>query len=504
MVLGIDLGTSNTVAATVSRDGAAVVIPDAGNKDLQSTPTKVLIDKNRAFAGQFAESLFELYPQKKLLSFFKRFFGTGMPVYTDEMNNPWFSEGLAALILRKVKHDAAVFIPDGFEQCVITVPAHYNDVQRKSVFEAARLAELDLSAIIDEPVAAALNYGSGVPAKSEELTLVYDFGGGTFDLTLITQNENHLHVIAKDGIDKLGGKEFDEIIASEVRSGYETAIGRSFPEDPLNQNRLQKLSEELKIEISKEEVAYVSKWILAGKEAFECVVPAHEYRTKAEDLIRKTGAAVTRCLRSMGLQLQDIQNVILIGGTSNSHQVYQYWKELTKNTNTRVVYHQPLNGVAKGAALYAQSLATGSGNLFRSIELKSVSTYHIGLRKPGETAIDLMIHRNSPLPVSAQRRFTVTPTGLPLFKMEVVQYWDEGEMQVLGCIELDASFPVIEDFVLELQLENKANGTIGLKLRDAANGKEIKFTFSRNRSQYQYNYQQQKNLLDNIIINNSI
>lgn len=502
MVLGIDLGTSNTVAATVSRDGAAVVIPDAGNKELQNTPTKVLIDKNRAFAGHFAESLFELYPQKKLLSFFKRFFGSGVPVFMDEMNNPWFSEALAALILRKVMHDAAVFMPDGYDQCVITVPAHYNDIQRKSVYEAARLADLEITAIIDEPVAAALNYGAGVPTKTEELTLVYDFGGGTFDLTLITQNEDHLHVIAKDGIDKLGGKEFDEIIASEIRHGYERAYGRPFPEDSLNQNRLQKLSEELKIEISREEAAYVSKWILAGRDAFECVVPAYEYRRKAGELVRQTGTAVNRCLRSMGLQLKDIQNVILIGGTSNSNLVYQYWQDQTRDTHTRVVYHQPLNGVAKGAALYAQSLAAGSGNLFRSIELKSVSTYNIGLRQPGESAIDLLIHRNSPLPVSAQRRFRIKPSGVAQFALEVVQYWDEGELQVLGLLQLEAGTSVIQDFMLEVNIENKANGTIGVKVRNADTGRDQRFTFKPLKSTYQYNFQQQKILVDSVLLNN--
>jgi molecular chaperone DnaK (HSP70) len=503
MVLGIDLGTSNTVAATVSRDGAAVIIPDVNNKDLQSTPTKVLINNNRAYVGNFAENIFEIYPDKKLLSFFKRYFGTGRPLHVDEQQGAWFSEGLAALVLKKVINDVELYLPDGFEKCVITVPAHYNDIQRKSVYEAARLANLELSAIVDEPVAAALYYGSGHQQVNDELTLVYDFGGGTFDLTLITQNNNHLHVIAKDGIDRLGGKEFDEIVATEIKKGYQAVTGRSFPDDPLSQNRLQKSAEQFKIDINTNDLPLASQWMLIGRDAIEYRMITAEYKKQAAELIEKTGIAVNRCLRSMGLQLSDIQKIILIGGTSSSKLVFDYWLNRTKDTDTKVIYHQPLNSVAKGAALYAQSLTTkqnSAGGAYRPIELKSVSTYNIGLQPPGGSGIDLLIHRNSPLPVSAQRLFKITQGNAQIFSVDICQYWEEDDPQVLGTLQLETS--IISEFLLELNLENKANGTIGLKLRNADTGADVKFSFQRKKSDFQYNYQLQKNLVDAVYLNN--
>ena len=506
MVLGIDLGTSNTVASTLSRDGTPVIVPDANDKNLQSTPSVILLEGNRAYAGAFAQNLFELYPQKKMLAFFKRHFGSGLPVHTDEKGKSWHSEGLAALLLKKVLNDADMYIPEGFSKSVITVPAHYNDTQRKSVLEAARLANIDLSAILDEPVAAALYYGSDNRTVEDELTLVYDFGGGTFDLTLITQNNNHLHVIAKDGIEKLGGKEFDEIIAQYIMDGYKSAFKRDFPsQDPLSVNRLQKNAEEIKIKINNTDRALVREPLLFGKNAFEFRIFTEAYQRQALELIEKTGMTVQRCLRGMGLQLSDIQKIILIGGTSSSKLVHDYWLKKTANTATKVIYHQPLNSVAKGAALYAASLTNpdSGGGFVQSLHLKSVSTYNIGIQNPGSSTIEQLIHRNSPLPASAKKLYKIREGQAASFSITICQYWDESEPQELGSIRLDKGGKT-GDFLLEMNIENKTNGTIGLKLKDADSGRDIRFTFNRKQSQHQYSYQEQLQLVNGIFLNNII
>ena len=253
MVLGIDLGTSNTVASTLSRDNSAALIPDAFNKQMHITPSVVLIEDRKAFAGMFAENLFETFPNRQMISFFKRNFGTQTPVFFDDFKNAWFSETVASLILRKIKYDAEIYLPDGFDQCVITVPAHYNDVQRKSVIDAAKLADIELSAIIEEPVAAALFYSSEGKKIDDEIILVYDFGGGTFDLTLITKTGNQLNVIAKDGVNKLGGKEFDEIVKNTIYENYQNTFKTTFPADKLTVNRMQKIAEQIKIELNNKE-----------------------------------------------------------------------------------------------------------------------------------------------------------------------------------------------------------------------------------------------------------
>lgn len=504
MVLGIDLGTSNTVAASLSRDGSPVLIPDANNKDVQITPSIALIEGRKAYAGNFAENLYETLPDKQIISFFKRSFGTQDPVYFDDDKNAWFSETVASLVLRKVKNDAELYLPDGYKQAVITVPAHYNDVQRKSVIEAARLADLELTAIIEEPVAAALFYGSFNKKIDEEIILIYDFGGGTFDLTLITKSGNQLNVIAKDGVNKLGGKEFDDIVQHSIREDYEKAFGNKLPTDKLTGNRLQKIAEKIKIELNDADTPRnISKWIMVGRDAFEATFYYDIYAAQATQLIVKTEQAVNRCLRSLGMQFSDINKVVLIGGTSSSKLVYNFWKQKV-GPQQELVYHQPLSSVAKGAALYAASFSNGNSQEIVPIDLKSVSTYNIGLIMANDPRrqIDLLIHRNTPLPVSSKKTYKVNPQQTEYVNIELCQFWDPQEdVHKLGTIKA-GPFSLMSEFYLEVAVENRLNGTIGIKVRNADNGKDIKFEFIRKASDHKYDYQQQKSMVDNIYLNN--
>lgn len=504
MVLGIDLGTSNTVAASLSRDGSPVLIPDANNKDNQITPSIALIEGNKAYAGGFAENLYESLPDKQIISYFKRSFGTQEPVYFDDFKNAWFSETVASLIIKKVKYDAELYLPDGFKQAVITVPAHYNDVQRKSVIEAARLADLELTAIIEEPVAAALFYGNFNKKIDEEIILIYDFGGGTFDLTLITKSGSQLNVIAKDGVNKLGGKEFDEIVHNTIREDYEKAFGTPFPTDKLTSNRIQKIAENIKIELNDTETPRnINKWIMVGRDAFESTFYYDSYASKATQLIVKTEQAVNRCLRSLGMQFSDVNKIVLIGGTSSSKLVYNFWKQKV-SPQQELVYHQPLSSVAKGAALYAASFSSGNSSHITPIDLKSVSTYNIGLvfANDNKKQIDLLIHRNTPLPVSSKKVYRINPQQTDYVHIELCQFWDPLEdLHKLGTIKA-GPFGLLSEFFLEVNVENRLNGTIGIKLKNADNGKDIKFEFIRKESGHKYEFQQQKSLIENVYLNN--
>lgn len=511
MVLGIDLGTSNTVSASLTRDGSPVLIPDAYNKDQQTTPSVVLIEGKKAFAGGFAENLFESFPDKQIITYFKRNFGTQEPVYFDDYKNPWFSETVASLVIKKIKNDAELYLPDGFKQAVITVPAHYNDIQRKSVIEAAKLADLELSAIIEEPVAAALFYSSFNKKIDEEIILVYDFGGGTFDLTLITKNGNQLSVIAKDGVNKLGGKEFDEIVHTTIKENYEKGLKCPFPTDKLTVNRIQKIAENIKIELNTaDQPINLSKWIMIGRDAFESTFYYDPYAEKANQLIAKTEIAVNRCLRSLGMEFSNINKMVLTGGTSSSKLVYNFWKQ-KMGPKQELIYHQPLSSVAKGAALYAASFNKGdlqksSAREIEPIDLKSVSTYNIGLAIPNDKGDDiaLLIHRNTPLPVSAKKIYKVNPQKSEFVSLELCQYWDAKEdVHKLGTIKC-GPFTIYSEFYLEVIIENRLNGTIGIKLKNADNGKDIKFEFIRKESNHKYDYVQQKALVEGIYLNNYI
>jgi molecular chaperone DnaK (HSP70) len=507
MVLGIDLGTCNTVAASLSLDGTPVLIPDAYNKEQQSTPSVALIEGKKAYAGGFAENLYESLPNKEIISYFKRSFGTQEPVYFDDNKNPWFSESIASLIIKKIKNDAALYLPDGYKEAVITVPAHYNDVQRKSVIEAARLANLELAAIVEEPVAAALFYSSFSRNIDDEIILIYDFGGGTFDLTLITKTGNKLNVIAKDGVNKLGGREFDEIIFNNIKESYEKAFKSAFPTDRLNNNRIQKVAENIKIELNNNEIPRnLSKWILVGRDAFETTFDYESYAIKAKLLITSTETAINRCLRSLGMQFSDVNKVVLIGGTSSSKLVYDFWKQKIGPTQ-ELIYHQPLSSVAKGAALYAASFGDNArDSKLEPVELKSVSTYNIGIKYSDDSnnRIDLLINRNTPLPVLARKVYQINTQQSEYVSLDLCQFWNANEdLQKLGIIKA-GPFSMYADFHMEVNIENRLNGTIGVKLKNADTGKDIKFEFIRQSSNHKYDFGHQKSLVDGVYLNNNI
>jgi len=504
VVLGIDLGTSNTVACTLSRDNSPALVPDAFDKNRSSTPSVALIEGNKAYAGVFAENLFETLPDRRMISFFKRNFGTQDPVYFDDLKNTWFSEAVASLILKKVKYDAELYLPDGFKQTVITVPAHYNDIQRKSVIDAARLADLNLTAIIEEPVAAALYYGNSGKNIDEEIILIYDFGGGTFDLTLITKMGNSLNVIAKDGVNKLGGKEFDDLVKNAIVGNYEKAFRIPFPQDQLTTNRIQKVAEQIKIELNnKEDAGDIRRWIMVGKEVFETSFSYRDYSLQAEALIAQTEKATLRCLRSLGMNLSDVNKMVLIGGTSSSKLVYNYWLK-KMSPGQELIYHQPLSSVAKGAALYAASLNYEGFSGINPVELKGVSTYNIGLilTNGKSEKLDLLIHRNTPLPVVAKNIYKVDTAENEYVDIELCQYWDQHDgLQKLGKLKIGPFMPSGEVYI-EIQVENRLNGTIGVKVRNADNGKDVRFEFIKKKSEHIYDYQKQKTLVDGIYLNN--
>ena len=500
MALGIDLGTCNTVAASTGRDGVPVLIPDCNLRENLTTPSILHLDNRSALVGVNAENYMELYPEKNFIRYYKRNFGTQNPVLFDEKGNAWFSEAIAALMLKKIKFDAEMFLHDLGGGLVITVPAHYNDAQRKSVIEAAKLADLSLDAIVEEPVAAAINYISKI-SRGEEIVMVYDFGGGTFDLTIMTRSGNEMYVLAKDGISNLGGKEFDEVIAQKIMEDYGQCFGENLPMDMANANKIRKLSEAIKLSIFSEKNAQTGRWITFGKRAFEFNMDHQEFADKSAGLILMTEKVVERCLRSVGLSFSDIAKMILVGGTSKIPFIKEYWAKKINPAKQELIFHDPMNSVALGASVYAAGFA---GNSNGKMELKTVATYNLALKgvAPTEEQVEVLIQKNTPLPFAATKTVKLNPRAKVSY--ELLQFWDiNQDKTVLGNIHI-GPFESASPIHITISLENRANGTIGLKVKNAENGKDMRFDFVKTKSEYTYNFEEQKKLVDNILINNIV
>jgi molecular chaperone DnaK (HSP70) len=498
MILGIDLGTCNTLAATVTRDNHPVLITDATAKDT-STPSLLLIEDKMALVGNMAEQYMDLYPEKNFIRFYKRYFGTQDPVFFDAKGNSWFSETLAAMMLKKIRFDAEMALPESAESVVITVPAHYNDAQRKSVIEAARLADINLTALVEEPVAAALSY-MNTHALQDEIIMVYDFGGGTFDLTLITSNGTQVHVLAKDGLSNMGGKEFDEIISNRILEEYHRCFAKDILQNVSTINKLRRVSENVKLGLCNSNSGWYNKWISFAENTFEFSMSLKEFEKKSEELIHTTQQVVNRCLRSVGISFKEVNKIVMVGGTSQIPFIKTYWQKQINPEKQELIYHDPFSSVALGAALYAGSLQQNAG-IKMPLELTSVSTYNIALRNKQDTndTNDLLIYKNSPLPVQAKRVYQLAP-GKKL-ALSLLQYWDEKDVFLLGELQI-GPYANTEVWALELAIENRANGTIGVKLKNTANGKDLKFNFEKEHAKYEYDAVSQKKLLDDLIINN--
>lgn len=497
MILGIDLGTSNTLSATLSGDNYPTLITDLNTKE-KITPSLIMIEQKKALVGDLAGLYLDLYPNKNIIRYYKRNFGTQKPVFFDEGGNSWFSETISAIMLKKLKFDAEMTQPETVEGCVITVPAHYNDVQRKSVLEAARLAELPLLALVDEPVAAAL-YFMKSSIKNDEILLIYDFGGGTFDLTLLTRSGNQIHVLAKDGISDLGGKEFDEVIAQKIMEQFRICFDTDFPMDMIHMNRLRKEAEEIKLGVCNSRSGYYYKWLTFSEFTFEFAIGINEFSYLSKKLILETQKVIDRCLRSVGMPFNMINKLVMVGGTSQIPFIKEYWVSQLEAGKQELVFYDPLHSVALGAAMYAGTLANKNG-IAMPLELKSVSTYNIAITKNDATDVkDILIHKNTPLPVIAKRIISINAGQTISFRL--TQFWDESHLFPLGKIVL-GPYSNSSNTDIELSVENRSNGTIGLKVKNINNDQQLKFNFEKERSEHEYVYEKQKSLVESIVINN--
>ena len=222
-----------------------------------------------------------------MIRFFKRQFGSREPIFFDERGQAWLPEAIAALLLRKLVFDAESASPERVERAVITVPAHFNDPQRKAVLNAAALAKLPVLGLVEEPVAAALHYGVQI-AIIDEIVLVYDFGGGTFDATALSMDASGVYVLAKTGLTELGGKEIDEKIGEMVLAQFARALARPSATGARTLLELRRVSEELKIELCLPGRKSVRRLVLLGGQAVEVEITASRFEAAIRDLVEQT------------------------------------------------------------------------------------------------------------------------------------------------------------------------------------------------------------------------
>lgn len=505
MKAGIDLGTTYSLISRLQADGKSMLIPDHSHKDVFATPSVAYISGGAAVVGYLVDVLLEQNPDLPAIRFFKRQFGQNKPIFFDPAGNAWYPESVGALILKKLKYDAENFSGESLESAVITVPAHFNDLQRKAVLNAAHLADIPVLGLVEEPVAAALHYGIA-HQRYDQVIMVYDLGGGTFDATVLSLDEQGVYVLSKEGITDLGGKEFDEKIGEFILRCFEKSPYGLPDLNAFTLLQLRRISEEIKIELSMPNVTFLRKKILLGHQAIDIVFNRRDFETTIRDAVEKTIEVTMRCLDGAGLQLKDIDAMLLVGGSSMIPYIRERLRSLLPESRQKLFFHEPMKAVSFGASIHAMQLSGEAESFNLPPEFRGVTGHNLGVRtidpQSRRVQIDVLIKKNLPLPIKASRTYYTSSSLQNRIVIELVQFLDNLEEAVsIGHLVVGPIPNPRVNYPIEVSVENTEDGLVNVNAYDPNTGVELEQRFG-NQELGAGHLLNQRKMVRNTLINN--
>ncbi len=476
-IIGIDLGTTNSCVA-VMEGGEAVVIANAeGNR---TTPSVVAFSKDgERMVGQVAKRQAITNPDRTISSI-KREMGSDYKVAID--SKKYTPQEISAMILQKLKADAEAYLGQSVTEAVITVPAYFTDAQRQATKDAGKIAGLEVKRIINEPTAAALAYG--VDKEEAQKIMVYDLGGGTFDVSILDIDEGVIEVLATAGNNRLGGDDFDQCVMDYLAEEFKKAEGIDLKSDKVAMQRLKEAAEKAKIELSGVTSTNINlPYITAdatGPKHLDLTLTRAKFDQLTAHLVEQTAGPVRQAMSDAGLSGSDISKVLMVGGSSRIPAVQDMVKKLTGKEGFKGI--NPDECVAMGAALQGGVLV---GDV-KGLLLLDVTPLSLGVETLGGVMTKL-IERNTTIPAKKSQIFTTPADNQTSVEVHVLQ--GEREMardnKTLGLFSLDGIAPARRGVPqIEVTFDIDANGIVNVSAKDLGTGKEqhITITSSTNMS----------------------
>ena len=472
-IIGIDLGTTNSCVA-VMEGGKPVVIANA--EGVRTTPSVVAFTKTgERLIGELAKRQ-AVTNSEKTISSIKRHMGTDYRVQIDDKK--YSPQEISAMILQKLKTDAESYLGEKVNEAVITVPAYFNDAQRQATKDACKIAGLDVKRIINEPTAAALAYG--LDNEHEQKIMVYDLGGGTFDVSIIEIGDGVIEVLATSGDNKLGGDDFDQKVTDYMLAEFKRTEGVDLSKDKMALQRLKEAAEKAKKELSSATTTNVNLPFITvtsdGPKHFDMTLTRAKFDELTHDLVDRTVIPVQNALKDAGLNASELHKVLLVGGSTRIPAVQDKVKQLTGKEPSKNL--NPDECVAIGASIQGGKLAGDAGA--GEILLLDVTPLSLSIETMGGIATRI-IERNTTIPTKHSQIFSTAADNQTAVDINVLQ----GERQFakdnksLGQFRLDGIPPARRGVPqIEVTFDIDANGIVNVSAKDLGTGREQNITIT--------------------------